>query len=253
MKVAAMQMDIVHDDQRANYEKVSRFMSDAAERRADLFVLPEMFSTGFVMSSDLVAEPLDGPTASFLRAEAKAHQMGVIGGFSLSTPSGKPRNVALAVDRNGEDVALYAKTHLFSFMNEDRHHQAGNGPSVFELEGLRAACFICYDLRFPELFRMVADRCDAIFVIASWPEPRQLHWDILLKARAVENQLYVIGVNRVGQGGDLSFTGGSVVIGPDGRFVAAAGEKESLLVADIDPDKVGQTRAALPFLKDRRF
>jgi omega-amidase len=114
------------------------------------------------------------------------------------------------------------------------------------------ACFICYDLRFPELFRAVANTCMLIIVIASWPDARQGHWETLLKARAIENQCYVIGVNRVGEGGGYSFIGGSAIIDPSGETIAEGREKETLLVAEIDPEKVREIRSIYPFLKDLR-
>ncbi len=252
MRIAVLQMDIVYEDKAANRRTVSKYAAEARAAGADLLVLPEMFDTGFSMNPARTAEPLDGETPEFLRRCAREHGMAVIGGFTLRDGE-KSRNVALTVNAEGEDSALYAKTHLFSFMNEDKHHAAGDGPRPFELEGVRGACFICYDLRFPELFRQLGDRCQVVFVIASWPETRRAHWDILLRARAVENQLYIVAANRVGQGGGLSFTGGSVVIDPLGVLVAQRSDDEGLVIADIDPGKVTEVRSALPFLNDRRF
>jgi omega-amidase len=253
MRVAALQMDIAHEDRRRNFDKVSQYAVLAGAKGVELLVLPEMFSTGFSMNPVVTAEPPDGETPGFLRRLAGEHGIAVIGGFVCQRESGRPENVALAVDRNGEDLALYAKTHLFSFMGEDRHHAAGDGPRPFAVDGIGAACFICYDLRFPELFRKVVDTCQVVFVIASWPEPRQRHWDILLQARAVENQLYVVGVNRVGEGGGLSYSGGSAVIGPGGTPAGRLDDGEGLLLADIRPEEVARVRSELPFLNDRRF
>jgi omega-amidase len=253
MRIAAAQMDIAFEDRAANYDKARLFAENAARQNADLLVLPEMFSTGFSMNPGKTAEPADGATPAFLRTCAREARLGILGGFVLGEDGQKPMNVALAVDRNGDDLALYAKTHLFSYTSEDQHHAAGDGPHPFTFEGVRAACFVCYDLRFPELFRNVADDCHVVFVIASWPAPRQAHWDILLQARAVENQLYVVGVNRVGEGDGLAFGGGTVVVDPSGRIIERKRDVEGLLVADIDPLEVASVREAFPFLKDRRF
>lgn len=253
MRIAISQMNIAEENRAANLRTVAMAADQAEEKGADMLVLPEMFTTGFSMNSAVTTEPKNGETVQFLRNVAREHRLGIIAGLVISDNGDKPRNVAITLDRNGEELALYAKTHLFSLMEEDRHHAAGDGPSPFAFEGMGASCFICYDLRFPELFRMVADRCHAIFVIASWPASRQRHWDILLQARAVENQLYIIGANRVGQGGGLVFNGSSAVIDPEGNTVARLGDERGLLVADIDPQKVDTVRQSLPFLKDRRF
>jgi predicted amidohydrolase len=123
---------------------------------------------------------------------------------------------------------------------------------VFELEEMNAACFICYDLRFPELFRAVVEQCGLILVIASWPAVRHPHWDLLLRARAVESQCFVVGVNRVGEGGDLTFLGGSAIIDPIGQILARGEDRETLLLADIDPAMVAEVRSSMPFLNDRK-
>lgn len=253
MKLAALQMDIAYEDRQANFDTVAGYAETATAEGADLLVLPEMFSTGFSMNPETTAEPPDGATARFLRETAQRLGIGIVGGFARRQPAQKPQNVALAVDRDGRDLALYAKTHLFSYMDEDQHHAAGDAPCPFVFDGVKTACFICYDLRFPELFRKVADDCDLVLVIASWPTPRRPHWDILLQARAVENQLYVVGVNRVGEGGGLSFSGSTVAIDPAGHVLGRLDDHPGLLYVDIDPVNVTGVRQALPFLKDRRF
>jgi predicted amidohydrolase len=156
------------------------------------------------------------------------------------------------VDRNGNDLALYAKIHQIALLGEDGSYDPGDWPVVFKLEEMHAACFVCYDLRFPELFRAVVDQCGLILVIASWPAVRQPHWDLLLRARAVESQCFVVGVNRVGEGGDLTFLGGSAIIDPLGQVLAHAEDREALLLADIDPAMVAEVRSSMPFLKDRK-
>jgi predicted amidohydrolase len=150
------------------------------------------------------------------------------------------------------DLALYAKIHLIGILGEDGSYDPGEQPVPFELSGIRAASFVCYDLRFPELFRAVVDECGLFLVIASWPSTRQAHWDILLRARAIESQSFVVGVNRVGEGGGLLFTGGSAVVDPLGQVLAEGGDKETLVTADLDLAKVEEVRSTLPFLKDRK-
>ena len=195
---------------------------------------------------------MNGPTPSFLRSLAAETEMTVIGGFVLSGEEPAPQNVSLAVNQKGDDLALYAKIHQIALLGETDSYSPGDSPETFDLEGIRAACLICYDLRFPELFRPLADDCGLMMVIASWPASRQAHWDLLLRARAIENQNYVLGVNRVGEGGGLAFTGGSTVIDPLGEILARGDETETLVLADIDPARVAEVRTQFPFLKDRK-
>ena len=253
MKVAAAQMDIAWHDRNANHEKIRRMAAAAKRSGADLLVFPEMAATGFSMDTSITPEPIDGPTPALFRDLAGNLEMAISGGFVLERKGGRPQNVSLTVDRNGADLALYAKTHQIGLLHEDQHYDPGDGPVSFSLNDMEAACLICYDLRFPELFRSLADRCSLILIIASWPAPRQRHWDILLPARAVENQLYIVGVNRAGEGGGHLFTGGSAIIDPAGEMVAHGGDRENLVVGEINSQRVKKVRSDMPFLKDRKI
>ncbi|VEN75490.1 Carbon-nitrogen hydrolase [Candidatus Desulfarcum epimagneticum] len=253
MKISAFQMDIQWHDRKANHEKAARFAREARDGGADLFILPEMFSTGFSMDTGVTAEPMDGPTPQWMRRLARDLDMAILGGFVLAGQEGeKPQNVSLAVDRKGRDAALYAKIHQIALMEEDRHYRPGEKPALFDMGGFKTACFICYDLRFPELFRSVADECGFSVIIASWPAARREHWEILLRARAVEGQSFVAGVNRVGEGGGHAFAGGTAIIDPRGREMAAGGGAQTLVTADIRMETVAKVRAETPFLKDRK-
>jgi predicted amidohydrolase len=253
LTVAGLQLDVVWEDRGANFAKVRRFATEARDIGAELLVLPEMFATGFSLDPTVTAEAPSGETPRFLSELAAELELAIVGGYVQRRRDGRGANMALAVDRRGKMLAEYAKAHLFSFMDEHEVHEPGAGPRPFRIEGVELGCFVCYDLRFPELFRLVADEAQAVIVIASWPAARQAHWDILLKARAVENQLYIVGVNRAGEGGGLQYEGGSAIIGPMGTTLAHAGEDEKLIVAEIDPDEVRRIRTEMPFLKDRRF
>lgn len=252
MKIAAAQIDIQWHDRAANYEAARRAAHAAAQAGAGLFVLPEMFATGFSMETKVTAEGPDGPTPTFLRTLAKETGMSVAGGFVIEEAPGPPRNASLVVAPDGTDLALYHKIHQIAILGEDRHYGPGAQPAPFALPPFEAACFICYDLRFPELFRALAGVCTLFLVIASWPAARQRHWDILLSARAVENQAYVVGVNRIGEGGGHTFSGGSTVLSPNGETLARAGAEETLLLADIDAGEVLSLRRSHPFLQDRK-
>jgi len=253
IKIAALQLDVAWEDRARNYERVRGFAENAKSDGADLLVLPEMFATGFSLDPSVTAEPPSGETPRFVAELARELEIGVVAGYVQRRRAGRGANMALAVDRQGRLLAEYAKTHLFAFMDEQEAHEAGAGPRQFAFETVPIACFICYDLRFPELFRLVTDSAAVVIVIASWPAARQAHWDALIKARAIENQLYVVGVNRAGQGGGLEYTGGSAIIDPLGQVLAHAGDRENTILAGIDSDEVARVRKELPFLQDRRF
>ncbi len=253
MKIAAVQMDIAWHDRQANYATARRWCRQAAREGARLILLPELFATGFAMDPERTAEPADGPTPTFLAETARELGVILVGGYVLAGPGGKGYNAALAVGPDGAPLAEYHKTHLIGLLGEDRAHLPGPGPAPFAVDDLQAACFICYDLRFPELFRLEAQQCGLMMVMASWPDARQEHWDLLLRARAIENQCFVMGANRVGRGGGLDFQGGSVIIGPVGQVLAVRHHEEGLVLAEIDPGQVRQVRTDLPFLGDRRF
>jgi omega-amidase len=251
--VAALQADILWGDKRANFRAAQRFAERARREGAGLFVLPEMFATGFLLHPEATAEGGDGETPTFLSWLARENRMAVVGGYVRRLPSGKGANVAAAFDAEGRALSEYQKVHLVTALGEPAAHEPGDGPKPFALPGARAACYVCYDLRFPELFRLEAARTELAIVIASWPSARQRHWDVLLPARAVENQQYVVGVNRIGKGGGLEFLGGTAIYAPNGDALAYGGAQEGLVTAELDFDAVAEIRAAFPALADRRL
>jgi predicted amidohydrolase len=253
MRLALLQLDLAWEDREANYARVRPYARQAREAGAELLVLPEMFATGFSLNPASTAEPEDGPTTTFLGALAREHGLGTLGGLVLQGTDGRGRNAARLLAPDGRVLGTYVKTHLFAHAGEERHHEAGAGPVTFPLASGRAAAFVCYDLRFPELFRLVAEECWLMVVIASWPASRQRAWDVLLPARAVENQCFVAGLNRVGRGGGLAYAGGSAVYGPEGESLARAGQGQELMLVDLEPARVAEVRERLPFLRDRRF
>ncbi len=252
MRIAALQYDIVWENPSANFSRLEPWIESAAAAGARLLVLPEMFACGFSMSTERVAEPPDGPSGRFLRAMAKRHGLWITGSLPERPEDGaKPYNTLLLAGPGGE-VHRYRKIHPFTHAGEAEHYQAGEDFVTVEIEGLRYTLFICYDLRFADEFWVTAEQTDVYLVTASWPETRRRHWRALLEARAIENQAYVVGVNRVGEGGGLRYAGDSRVFDPLGRMLAGAEERESLLLADLDAALVAQVRRDLPFLQDRR-
>lgn len=247
MRVALIQLDPAWEDAAANHVRAERRLREAAALGARLAVLPEMFNVGFTMDTSL-AEPAEGPTETMLREAADGLGMWILAGIP-ETPG--PRNMAVLVSPAGE-VRRYAKIHPFSFGDETKHYAAGDRVVTWEVEGLRVTPFVCYDLRFPEPFRLAADDTDAYVVIANWPERRARHWRTLLRARAIEDQAFVLGVNRVGEGGGLAYAGNSAAVDPWGETLVEGAGQESVLVADIDPAAVTRARASFPPLRDRR-
>ncbi len=216
-------------------------------------VLPEMFATGFSMNADATVEPegASGATEQFLRHLAAETDAAVLGGLVARGEGAPPGNQALAVSPRGEILARYTKQRPFSLAGEDACYAAGSGTVVFDWGGFRIAPFVCYDLRFPELFRRAAIMgADLFVVIANWPARRGDHWLTLLQARAIENQACVIGVNRCGRDPRASYAGRSVVIDPQGVIIADAGGREDVVVAEIDPRWPARWREEFPALRD---
>lgn len=251
MRVALVQLDLAWEDPAENHRRADRRLREAAACGARLAVLPEMFNTGFSMDAGRLAEPPGGPTELFLREAAEGLGLWVLAGVAtLPAPGARPENHAVLVGPDGS-VRRYAKIHPFSFAGEHEHYAAGTAVQTWEVEGLRITPFVCYDLRFPEVFRAVADRTDLYVVIANWPERRRAHWQALLRARAIENLAWVIGVNRCGEGGGLHYSGDSAALSPWGEVVVSAAERETVLSLAIEPGETTSARRQFPVLSDR--
>jgi len=250
VRVALLQLDIVWEDVTGSHARAGRLLESAAQEGARLAVLPEMFSTGFSMHPERVAQPRGGPSESFLRERAGALDLWILGSIP-EKEDGRPRNVALLVAPAGE-VTRYAKIHPFSFAGENRVYAGGDGVVTATVEGVRVTPFVCYDLRFPEPFRLAADGTDLYAVVANWPERRHAHWRALLQARAIENLAFVVGVNRAGEGDGVRYAGGSAAFSPWGDVLAEAGAAEEVLFCDVDPAAAAKARETFPALRDRR-
>ena len=251
MKIAALQFDMAWENPEANFPRLETWISGAAELGARLVVLPEMFACGFSMNTARIAD-VNGPSTRFLVETAAKHRLWLAGSLPEKEPQAeRPTNTLVLAGPDGQ-IHRYHKIHPFTYADEHLHYEAGTDFVQVEIEGLRVTLFICYDLRFADEFWATAEQTDAYVVVANWPETRRHHWTTLLAARAIENQAWVVGVNRVGQGGKLTYTGDSRIIDPLGRVVAAAADQETLLLADVDPGRVREVRKQLPFLQDRR-
>jgi omega-amidase len=250
VRVALLQMDLAWEDVAENHRRAARLLAEAKRGGASLAVLPEMFSTGFSMDAARIAQPAGGESETFLRDQARELGLWILASVpERGEPT--PRNMALLVSPEGA-VVKYAKIHPFSFAGEDKVYTAGDRVVTAEVEGVRVTPLVCYDLRFPEPFRTAAAETDLFVVVANWPGERREHWRTLLKARAIENQAYVVGVNRAGEGNGLRYAGDSAAIAPLGETLAEADAREQVLFADVDPGVVKKLRARFPALSDRR-
>jgi predicted amidohydrolase len=253
VRVAALQHDIVWEDPAANFARLAPRIETAAAEGARLVLMSEMYATGFSMDAARIAEPEDGPSTEFVVEQAARHDVWVGASVPAVAPGAdRPSNCFVLAAPDGA-VHRYRKIHPFSYGGEHEVYDAGADHTVVDVEGLRVALFVCYDLRFADEFWALAPRVDCYLLPAIWPAARREHWRTLLRARAIENQAYVVGVNRVGSGGRLDYAGDSVVVGPFGEIIAEATEAvETTLLADLDPAVVAKTRARYPFLDDRR-
>ncbi|MEO8082779.1 MAG: nitrilase-related carbon-nitrogen hydrolase [Ardenticatenales bacterium] len=256
--VAGVEMDIAWEDPAENLERADAAAAAARSAGATLLVLPEMFATGFSMAAEHIA-PWGGEIRMGMAEIARRHNLWVIGGYAEPGP-GRPRNAASVIDPRGDEALRYHKIHPFSFGGEDAHYDGGDAlPGTVDIDGVRVTPLICYDLRFPEPFRAAADRTDLFVVIANWPAARAVHWSALLAARAIENQAYVLGVNRVGEGGGLAYQGGSVLLDPwglptslDSPTLATTTDHARLIYGQVAADTVADARKRFSALADRR-
>lgn len=231
------------EDEAASIGRASALIENAATEPGDLVVLPEMYATGFSMNTAVTADA----GAGFLRDTAASLRCTVVGGVTRLGPTGAARNRALVVGPRGEELAVYDKVHLFTPGKEPGAFEPGSSVALFEWAGLRVQPVVCYDLRFPELFRAgLAAGAQAAVVIANWPEARGSHWRALAIARAIENQEIVIAVNRAGADPYQRYAGGSLVVGPRGDVLGEAGDAETVLSVEIDPGVVRSWRDEFP-------
>ena len=215
----------------------------------DLIVLPEMFVSGFTMNPKAVAETMNGETIAWLQHLAKAKDCAITGSLVIEE-NGKYYNRLVFVYPNGE-LKTYDKRHLFTLAGEDKVYTAGKEKLIIEYKGFRICPLICYDLRFPVFARNVEDY-DVLLYVANWPKPRINAWDILLKARAVENMSYAIGVNRIGKDeNELEYVGHSQAVDFLGNYLLEPQETDGVFIVELDKEKLLETRSKLAFLEDK--
>ena len=258
MKAFCCQLNLAWEDKAANHAKAREMIAAAKVPAGSLVLLPEMFATGFTMNVGSIAEAANGKpdaasTTGFLARTAREFGVYLLGGVVTSAAKGRGRNQAVIFSPQGKEVARYSKCQPFTRGGESDHYEAGRDVITFRWHDCLVAPFICYDLRFPELFRAaVRQNAELFAVIASWPVKRIGHWVTLLQARAIENQAYVVGVNRTGEDPNFLYTGRSLIVNPHGEILADAGSAETIISAEIDLAELRAWRAEFPALPDMR-
>lgn len=255
MKVALCQMNIIWEDKEKNLEKVNKFCKEASESGADVIFFPEMSCTGFTMNTDYSAEPEDDLfTINKVKQIAIDNGIDVgIGWVKKKTNSLKCENHYSIIDINGEMISDYIKIHPFSYSNENNYFDGGNEIVHYTLgdDNIPCSTFICYDLRFPEIFQIASRKAHCIVVPANWPKKRAEHWKALVKARAIENQVYLIAINCVGNIGDLEYSGDSMVVSGEGEVLSYAANEECIIYSELDDVIIG-LRESFPVKNDRK-
>lgn len=254
MQLIGIQLDTAWEDKAASHARVRAILETVPIRPGALIVLPEMFATGFSVNIAAIGEqPTMGESQRFLSELAVDRQAYVMGGVVIGLEGGRGGNESVTYGPDGAEIARYRKLHSFTFGGETEHYDAGDQALTFRWRQAVVAPFICYDLRFPEVFRYaVSGGAEVMAVIANWPAERQEHWLALLRARAIENQAYVIGVNRCGRDPKLSYAGGSQIIDPQGEVVADAGTAQGVVEATIDLPALQSYRRTFSAVADMR-
>jgi predicted amidohydrolase len=250
MIAAGLQFDIAWEDPFENFRRVAPLARQAATEGAELIALPEMFATGFTMQSEEMAVHAEA-IHEFMAETASRHGVWVIGGYAEPGDQ-RPANACSVITPDGREALHYRKIHPFSLADEPAHYEAGDGLHTVEILDLRVTPLICYDLRFPELFRAAAMATDLFVVIANWPARRGHAWRTLLAARAIDDQAWVLGVNRVGEVDGYLHSGDTSLVDPWGKVVATLADEPGVVAGEVVAGVVREARTRFRFLDDRR-
>ena len=250
MKISLCQIDLMWENPKGNFRRLESLLSNL-NRQIDLLILPEMFTSGFTMSPELVA-PYHEQTLEFLNEFSKQFGVCIMGSWIIGEENNYYNRMHLIRPEGyTTDTEYYDKHRLFKMAKEHLNYSAGTNLPIWDISGWSVLPQICYDLRFPELPRSV-DSFDILVYVASWPQKRIEAWDTLLKARSIENQAYCIGVNRIGiDGYNLPYVGHSACYGPLGEEIIFCDDQEGIFTFDINQDYLLNVRKNLPFLQDR--
>lgn len=254
MRIALVSLNQIWEDKEANMRRISAMISAIAKQSPDLVVFPEMTLTGFTMHGKVLAEDFcESATIQYFKELARHHSVDIAFGM-IQFSDNMPTNNLVLVTSQGEVLLNYAKMHPFSYSGEDQSYRKGNELGVCEYKGCPVGATICYDLRFPELYQALSKQTKLILNIANWPKLRIADWRLLLHARALENQVFLIGVNRTGTDGrDIEYESSSMIVAPDGRDIEPILTDGEVSCYDIDLSVVDDYRQSFPVKKDRRI
>lgn len=253
LSVALAQAEFEFGEPDKNFQKASQMIIDAAERGADLVLLPELWATGYdLVNCREYASSIGEGWFYSMQSAAKENKI-ALGCSLMEKDQGEYFNTFVFYDPSGTLLGSYRKIHLFQMLKEQDHFQAGTELTSFDFNSVKIGLATCYDLRFPELFRAYAIAgVELMLIVAEWPAKRINHWNLLLQARAIENQYFVGAVNKVGESQGARIGGSSAVVNPMGEYLVQGEEKEALLMAEINLKEVDKIRRWMPVLKDRK-
>jgi len=253
LRISLAQMDVRLGAPEANLRQAAEYAAEAARRGSHVLLLPELWGSGYALERAAeLAAPLDRGLFAASASLAQQHRM-AIGGSLLESADGKVYNTFALFGPEGNLLAAYRKIHRFGPMEEDRYLEAGDAPALAQTPWGLCGLAVCYDVRFPELFRVYAAAGAPLLLLAAeWPRSRIGHWRTLLQARAIENQCFVAAVNRAGESNGETFGGHSLALDPWGKILAEGGEAPTLLTADFPLEEAAAARQQLPALRDRR-
>ena len=249
MKLALAQLDIAWEDKSTNKETAILFIEQAADENVDMILFPEMTLTGFSMNTSFIGETHNETIEFFKKISS---QFNILIGFGYVEGTSNSKNKYSVVSPCGDELVNYTKIHPFSFGEETKFYQCGSQINLFNAFDFTISPLICYDLRFPEIFQVASKTAHLITLAANWPVERREHWITLLKARAIENQCYIAGINRVGQGNGLTYSGDSMIIDPLGNIISSLYMEDGLIIADIFVENVTRIRENFRLKEDRK-
>lgn len=249
MRLALAQLDITFENKLVNKETALQFIKHATSEKVDIILFPEMTLTGFSMNTSIIGETNKETIEFFKEISSKFN---IIIGFGYVEGTSNSKNKYSIVSPHQGELINYSKIHLFSFASENEFYESGNELSFLNTFGFTICPLICYDLRFPEIFQIASKTSNLITVAANWPIERREHWITLLRARAIENQCFIAGINRVGEGNGLNYSGDSMIIDPLGNIISNLYMEEGLVIADISPSDVTAVREHFRLKDDRK-